>query len=94
MHFGGSWIPLGWCGNLLRSYFHDPCIWQFVQFAVSTFVTVFGCIFWLVLVNLEYCSLLGDKCAGSSFRSGSTCFVIGRAVWGWALTCSQSSPRL
>ena len=32
------WIPLGWCGNLLRSppYFHDPCIWQFVQFAVLT----------------------------------------------------------
>ena len=39
------WILLGWCGNLFRSppYFHDPCIWQFVQFAVLTFVTVFRC---------------------------------------------------
>ena len=47
------WIPLGWCGNLLRSppYFHEPCIWQFVQFAVLTFVSVFRHIFWLVLVK-------------------------------------------
>ena len=38
------WILLGWCGNPLRSppYFHDPCIWQFVQLAVLTFVTVFN----------------------------------------------------
>ena len=38
------WIPLGWCGNPLRSppYFHDPCIRQFVQFRF---------IFWLVLVK-------------------------------------------
>ena len=36
---------LGWCGNLFGSppYFHDPCIWQLVQFAVLTFVTMFRC---------------------------------------------------
>ena len=39
------WIPLGWCGNVLRSppYFNDPRIWQFVKFAVLTFVNVFRC---------------------------------------------------
>ena len=49
------WILLGGCGNVFGSppYFHDPCIWQFVQFAVLTFVTVFRCTrkFWLVLVK-------------------------------------------
>ena len=50
------WIPLSWCVNLLRSfpYFHDPCIWPFVQFAALKFITAFGCspdIFWLVLVK-------------------------------------------
>ena len=39
------WFLLGWRGNIFGSppYFHDPCTWQFVQFAVLTFVTVFRC---------------------------------------------------
>ena len=36
------WILFSWCGNLFRSppYFHDPCIWQFVQFAGLTFASL------------------------------------------------------